>query len=65
MGKYSGYMIASDLDGTFLGKGGRIVVRPSGTEPLLRVMMEGETEEETLRQTKEVAEQLEAILRKY
>ncbi len=29
-----------------LGKNGRIVVRPSGTEPLLRVMVEGENEEQ-------------------
>ena len=29
-----------------LGKGGRIVVRPSGTEPLIRVMVEGENEEQ-------------------
>ncbi|MCW0232946.1 MAG: phosphoglucosamine mutase [Ferrovibrio sp.] len=27
-----------------LGKGGRIVIRPSGTEPLIRVMAEGEDE---------------------
>ena len=29
-----------------LGRKGRILVRPSGTEPLLRVMVEGENEEE-------------------
>ncbi len=27
-----------------LGKAGRIVIRPSGTEPLIRVMAEGEDE---------------------
>ena len=29
-----------------LGRKGRILVRPSGTEPLLRVMVEGENEAE-------------------
>ena len=28
-----------------LGETGRIVVRPSGTEPLIRVMVEGKNEE--------------------
>lgn len=27
-----------------LGKAGRLVIRPSGTEPLIRVMAEGEDE---------------------
>ena len=29
-----------------LGESGRIVVRPSGTEPLIRIMVEGEDEEQ-------------------
>lgn len=29
-----------------LGSNGRILVRPSGTEPLVRVMVEAQTEEE-------------------
>lgn len=37
---------------------GRLVVRPSGTEPLLRVMVESETEEETERVAHEVAEKI-------
>lgn len=41
---------------------GRLLVRPSGTEPLLRVMMEGEDEEETRRMTEEVAQQIKTIL---
>jgi phosphoglucosamine mutase len=38
-----------------LGSTGRIVVRPSGTEPLIRVMAEGEEEATVAALTKEVA----------
>ncbi|MDI3481523.1 MAG: phosphoglucosamine mutase [Tepidanaerobacteraceae bacterium] len=38
-----------------LGERGRIVVRPSGTEPLIRVMAEGEDETEINRIVREVA----------
>ena len=40
---------------TALGTTGRIVVRPSGTEPLIRVMAEGEDEELTRAQAEAVA----------
>ena len=39
-----------------LGKTGRIVVRPSGTEPLIRVMAEGENMEQIEKITAEVAD---------
>ena len=42
-----------------LGSTGRIIVRPSGTEPLLRVMVEGENEE----QISELANQVADVLR--
>lgn len=44
---------------------GRLVVRPSGTEPLLRVMVESETEEETVRVANETAEKIRARLAEY
>lgn len=48
-----------------LGTRGRLVVRPSGTEPLLRVMVESETEEETERVAHAVADKLTALLAQY
>lgn len=41
-----------------LGDSGRIIVRPSGTEPLLRVMVEGEDEEQINALANEVADVL-------
>ena len=35
---------AIDRAAQTLGRDGRIIVRPSGTEPLLRVMVEGQDE---------------------
>ena len=48
-----------------LGNGGRLVVRPSGTEPLIRVMAEGEDETFTEAVAKQVAEQIEEKLKAY
>ncbi len=42
-----------------IGPHGRVLVRPSGTEPLMRVMVEGEKDEAYL---KDLAEELAAIL---
>ncbi len=43
-----------DLDGH-----GRVLVRPSGTEPALRIMVEGDSDEQVVR----IADQLEALAR--
>ncbi len=48
-----------------LGTQGRLVVRPSGTEPLLRVMMEGEDQETTRQKTEEMAAALKELLSRY
>jgi phosphoglucosamine mutase len=59
--------IAALLEETsaFLGERGRLLVRPSGTEPLLRVMVESETEEETERVAHETADKIRERLAQY
>ena len=47
---------------TELGRTGRIVVRPSGTEPLIRVMVEGDDEAQISRVANEVADVIKARL---
>ena len=44
-----------------LGDTGRIIVRESGTEPLIRVMTEGENEQQILR----IADELAAVVKEY
>ena len=48
-----------------LGETGRLVVRPSGTEPLIRIMTEGEDEAFTEAIAKQVAERIEDKLKQY
>ena len=48
-----------------LGDTGRLVVRPSGTEPLIRIMTEGEDEAFTEAIAKQVAERIEEKLKQY
>ncbi|MDQ6766935.1 MAG: phosphoglucosamine mutase [Candidatus Eremiobacteraeota bacterium] len=45
---------------TLLGKDGRILVRPSGTEPLVRVMIEGQEEEQIRKLAQRVADAIKA-----
>jgi phosphoglucosamine mutase len=44
-----------------LGKEGRILVRPSGTEPLIRVMIEGQEESQIRRLAQRVADTIKAV----
>ncbi len=49
---------------TKLGKEGRVLLRPSGTEPLIRVMVEGENEKLVENLVANLAKEVETALRK-
>lgn len=51
----------SELEVAFAGSG-RVLIRPSGTEPLVRVMIEGQNEEEIKRYAEELAHLMEEKL---
>lgn len=53
---------AIDKAAAELGKEGRVIVRPSGTEPLLRVMVEGRDEGQIQRIAQEVAKVIQEEL---
>lgn len=48
-----------------LGHRGRVLLRPSGTEPLLRVMVEGEDENQVTTLARALAERVENVLLKH
>ena len=50
------------LEKEFAGNG-RVLIRPSGTEPLVRVMIEGEEQEYITKKAKEIAELIEEKLK--
>ena len=49
------------LEEKFAGKG-RVLIRPSGTEPLVRVMIEGENQEEIQKEAEALAELIERVM---
>ena len=55
---YTDHKVKAAIDKTSetLGKDGRVIVRPSGTEPLLRVMVEGKDEELIQKLAEDVAQ---------
>lgn len=50
-----------NLEKEFSGNG-RVLIRPSGTEPLVRVMIEGEDQEDITKKAKEMAKLIEEKL---
>ncbi len=50
------------LEKEFAGNG-RVLIRPSGTEPLVRVMIEGENQEYITKKAKEIADLIESRLK--
>ena len=52
----------NEIEKEFLNEG-RVVIRPSGTEPLIRVMIEGKDQGYITKKAKEVAELIEKRLK--
>ena len=52
----------SELEKEFAGNG-RVLIRPSGTEPLVRLMIEGEDQEYITKRAKEIADLIEQKLK--
>ena len=52
----------NEIDKEFSNEG-RVVIRPSGTEPLIRVMIEGKEQEYITKKAKEIAELIENRLK--
>jgi phosphoglucosamine mutase len=61
---YTDHAIKAAIDEAkaFLGETGRVVVRPSGTEPLIRVMAEGESDEAIARAVNMVSDAIKSRL---
>ena len=51
----------AELEGRFADRG-RVLIRPSGTEPLVRIMIEGENQQEIEHEAVEMAALIESRL---
>jgi phosphoglucosamine mutase len=51
----------SNLEKQFAGDG-RVLIRPSGTEPLVRVMIEGKNQEQIEEEAKKLAKLIEEVM---
>ena len=52
----------AEVEAKFAGEG-RVLIRPSGTEPLVRVMIEGEDQEYITKKAKEIADLIKKKLK--
>lgn len=53
--------VIEELSGKFAGEG-RVLIRPSGTEPLVRVMIEGKDQEQIEREARNLAELIQNVM---
>ena len=53
--------VIAELEKKFAGEG-RVLIRPSGTEPLVRVMIEGKNQQEIQQEAEKLAELIQGVM---
>lgn len=61
LAKDNSVVAAVDALSSKLNNSGRVLLRPSGTEPILRVMVEGENSQEVQQQAQQLADEIKTI----